>query len=203
MAEKIRTDRIGYRSLDDLLAIVRAGVRLKPVQEMHVIAGIVVVRSVVPARAVEAPDLQAPEGSDPLGSLAPSGPPLFPPPKLPSDDALEKLRASQAEWGFVRARTMGAAFLSAIVRLQAAGLEPTHLLTGPGGLTAFLRVMGVPVDLLAKEPWARFSGLEVVEHPSLDDATYLVCGGYRVGGGVSELERAIRIECQKAPVGDA
>jgi len=197
MGEKLKVDRIGYKSLDDLLFIIKAASRLKPVQEMQVLAGFVIVRSVVSTKPAEPPELRGPvpEGSEPDNEIP--GPPLFPPPRLPSDDALEKLRASQSDWGFVRARTMAAAFLSAVVRLQGAGLEPTHLLTGEGGLKVFLGLMGIPTELITTK-WTRFSGLEVIEHPILDEATFLVCGGLRVHGGVSDLQKAIRIDCQRA-----
>ena len=193
MTERFRVERVGYRSLDDLLSIVRAASKLRAVQELRIMAGLVVARLTISAKT-EAAGQEVPSEIDPVTGAGPAGPGLFPPPSLPSDDALERLRSAQTEWGHVRARTMGAAFLSAVVRLQAAELEPTHLLTGQGGLQQMLAAMGVPVNLLPEGGWRRFSGLEVVEHPSLDAETLLVCGGPRVHGGVAELERAIRIE---------
>lgn len=169
----MRTDRLPYRTLEEVLHLVRNALGVQGVTSITVEPGVVCVNRK--------------EG-------VADGTPIDPFPPLPGDDLLERIRVAGADFGvgYISALTVRDALMVALAFLHRHRLYPTHFLCR--SYSDLLSALSVEAsDSGGLMDGRTLFGWEVVVNPEVEEGTLFLCAGPRRGGGVSDVRAAVRL----------
>lgn len=165
----VETERIAWKTEEDLLQIVQWALALSGVLEIVVRPGIVLVKKST-AESVE------------------------PPASLSSDDLFQRVRQSSGiKMALVIGPNMRDALIIAMTMIHREGLQPTHLLCRSKDEMCEALILPRPSDQGFLENRTVY-GFEVAESPDLPPGTFFLCAGTRRRGTAMDVTHVVRLE---------